>query len=122
MIQENANHLPSYQSALIAVLLPLLLLLLPLLLLFVQIGFPLQYNQYPLRRVFWNIGFMAQAIIHKILPFLISPPLFLMIQDPKMSYSRILEATERSRKLVLVLGAVFAAAAAWLLRRLVAQI
>lgn len=92
--------------------------LLPLLLI-LQIGFPLQYNQYPIRRFFWNIGFIAQAIIHKVLPFLISPPLFLMIQDPKMSYSKILAATERSRQLVNVLGVLLAVAVAWLVRRFV---
>lgn len=26
-----------------------------------QIGFPLQYNQYPLLRALWNIRFMAQV-------------------------------------------------------------
>eukprot|EP00775_Hariotina_reticulata_P000352 gene352-585_t len=48
----------------------------------VQIGYPLQYNQYPLLRALWNIRFLAQVAANKLLPFLISPPLFLMIQDP----------------------------------------
>lgn len=88
-------------------------------LLLLQIGFPLQYNQYPILRFFWNIRFISQVLAHKLLPFLISPPLFIMIQDPNQSYSRILAATERSRKLVLLLGVALAAAVAWLIPQLV---
>jgi hypothetical protein len=82
-----------------------------------QIGFPLQYNQYPLLRALWNIRFLAQVVAHKVLPFLISPPLFLMIQDPQQSYSSVLAATERSRRILYVLVAALVAGAAWLLQK-----
>jgi hypothetical protein len=81
-----------------------------------QIGFPLQYNQYPLLRTLWNIRFMAQVLAHKVLPALVSPPLFLMIQDPAQSYSSVLAATERSRAMLAVLAAALVAALAWLVR------
>lgn len=84
----------------------------------VQIGFPLQYNQYPLLRALWNIRFMAQVLAHKLLPFLVSPPLFLMIQDPQQSYSSVLAATERSRRVLYVLAAALVAGIAWLLQKL----
>jgi hypothetical protein len=83
-----------------------------------QIGFPLQYNQYPLLRALWNVRFLAQVLAHKLLPFLISPPLFLMIQDPSQSYSSVLAATERSRNVLYVLVAGLVAGLAWLLQKL----
>lgn len=83
-----------------------------------QIGFPLQYNQYPLLRALWNIRFLAQVVAHKLLPFLISPPLFLMIQDPQQSYSSVLAATERSRRMLYVIAAALVAGVAWLLQKL----
>jgi hypothetical protein len=82
-----------------------------------QIGFPLQYNQYPLLRALWNVRFLAQVLAHKLLPFLVSPPLFLMIQDPKQSYSSVLAATERSRQVLYVLAAALVAGVAWLLQK-----
>jgi hypothetical protein len=82
-----------------------------------QIGFPLQYNQYPLLRVLWSMRFLAQVLAHKLLPFLVSPPLFLMIQDPQQSYSSVLAATERSRQVLYVLAAALVAGAAWLLQK-----
>jgi hypothetical protein len=91
----------------------------PLLLLCaIQIGFPLQYNQYPVLRVFWNLRFLAQVLAHKVLPFLVSPPLFLMIQDPQKSYSSVLAATEHSRRVLYVLAAALVAGVAWLLQKL----
>lgn len=83
-----------------------------------QIGFPLQYNQYPLLRALWNIRFLAQVVAHKLLPFLISPPLFLMIQDPQQSYSSVLAATERSRRVLYIIAAALVAGVAWLLQKL----
>lgn len=84
-----------------------------------QIGFPLQYNQYPLLRALWNIRFLAQVVAHKVLPFLISPPLFLMIQDPQQSYSSVLAATERSRAILYALVAALVAGVGWLLQKFV---
>lgn len=60
-------------------------------------------------------------VVHKVLPFLVSPPLFLMIQDPAQSYSSILKATQRSRNVLYVLAAALAAGVAWLLRGLLAR-
>lgn len=82
-----------------------------------QIGFPLQYNQYPLLRALWNIRFLATVVANKVLPFLVSPPLFLMIQDPQQSYSSVLAATERSRRVLYVLAAALVAGIAWLLQK-----
>lgn len=60
----------------------------------------------------------AQVLAHKLLPFLVSPPLFLMIQDPQQSYSSVLAATERSRRVLYVLAAALVAGVAWLLQKL----
>lgn len=82
-----------------------------------QIGFPLQYNQYPFLRMLWNIRFLAQVLANKVLPFLVAPPLFLMIQDPQKSYSSVLAATEHSRRVLYVLAGALVAGLAWLLQQ-----
>ncbi|KAF8067186.1 Kmo [Scenedesmus sp. PABB004] len=88
----------------------------------VQVGFPLQYNQFPVRRVLWNLGFLAQVVLHKVLPFLVSPPLFIMVQDPARSYSSVLAATQRSRAAAAALGAAALAALAALAARVLPRL
>eukprot|EP00882_Tetradesmus_deserticola_P005981 GHRQ01006298.1.p1 GENE.GHRQ01006298.1~~GHRQ01006298.1.p1 ORF type:complete len:342 (+),score=172.70 GHRQ01006298.1:94-1026(+) len=88
----------------------------------VQTGYPLQYNQYPLLSVMWNLRFIAHALVHKLLPSLISPPLFLMIQDPAQRYSSVLQATERSKKVLAGMGVLLAAGFAVLLQKLLPQL
>jgi hypothetical protein len=95
-----------------------LLLLLPTL----QTGYPLQYNQYPLLRAVWNFRFIAHVLVHKLLPFMISPPLFLMIQDPSRRYSSVLQDNERSKKLLAGLGVLLVAAVAVLLQKLLPRL
>lgn len=82
-----------------------------------QIGYPLQYNQRPLLRSLWMAGFLAHMVAHKLLPFLISAPLFILIQDPAQRYSAILAATQRSRAVLAGLGGMLVAGVAWLLLR-----
>jgi hypothetical protein len=87
-----------------------------------QTGYPLQYNQYPLLRAVWNSRFIAHVLVHKLLPFLISPPLFLMIQDPSRPYSSVLRDTERSKKVLAGLGVLLVAAVAVLLQKLLPRL
>jgi hypothetical protein len=94
----------------------------PLSFLWLQTGYPLQYNQYPLLRAVWNICFIAHILVHKLLPSLISPPLLLMIQDPARPYSSVLEATERSKTVLAGIGVLLVAAVAVLLQKLLPKL
>lgn len=82
----------------------------------------MQYNQYPLLRAVWNMRFIAHALLHKLLPFLVSPPLFLMIQDPAHSYSNVLKATERSKTVLAGLGVLLVGLVAVLLQKLLPKL
>lgn len=58
--------------------------------------------------------------LHKLLPFLVPPPLFTMVQDPSFSYSKALQLTQQARSripvIVAVLVALLAVVAAKVLR------
>jgi hypothetical protein len=92
----------------------------------VQVGYPLQYNQRPLLRTLWTAGFLAQMLLHKVAPWLVSAPLFILVQDPSMRYRDVLAATQRSRAVVSAIAAglvgILIAVAARALPRVIAAI
>ncbi|MGB3653343.1 MAG: NAD(P)/FAD-dependent oxidoreductase [Rivularia sp. (in: cyanobacteria)] len=65
-----------------------------------QVGYPWQYNQAPIRKKLWNLNFLLRLSLSKILPFLISPPAFFMIQNHQLSYSEILNKAERTTRIL----------------------
>ena len=62
----------------------------------VQIGYPWQYNQAPLRKQLWKINFLVRFLLNRFLPFLFSPHSILMIQNYELSYSEILAKSNRT--------------------------
>jgi hypothetical protein len=52
-----------------------------------QIGFPLQYfNDW--RRKVWSFVFLSQLLVSKVLPWLMPPPAFMMVQDFRLGTRR----------------------------------
>ncbi|MGF1674521.1 MAG: FAD-dependent oxidoreductase [Rivularia sp. (in: cyanobacteria)] len=73
-----------------------------------QVGYPWQYNQAPIRKKLWNINFLVRLSLSKILPFLFSPPAFFLIQNHQLSYQEILTKTERTTRILyaIIIGVV----------------
>ncbi len=71
-----------------------------------QVGYPWQYNQAPIRKKLWNINFLLRLSLSKILPFLITPPAFFLIQNHQLSYSEILKKVERTTRILYVMLAI----------------
>jgi 2-polyprenyl-6-methoxyphenol hydroxylase-like FAD-dependent oxidoreductase len=64
-----------------------------------QIGYPLQYNQYKYLKLLWTVKFSLQLLLSKAFPFLgFTKPSFLDIQNPKRRYRDILAQTEKMAK------------------------
>lgn len=63
-----------------------------------QFAFPYQYNQDALGKNLWMVNFAIRIGLNKLMPFLFSPPAFMMVQDPSLSYSQILECSEQTTK------------------------
>ena len=78
-----------------------------------QVGYPLQYNQYPWRRKVWTLQFTIQLVLSKVLPFLVTPPIFMRIQDGSKSYGKIWEDAQKTTKVLQGLAAVFVAVVGW---------
>lgn len=72
----------------------------------VQIGYPWQYNQAPLRSKLWNINFLFRLLLSKLLPFIFSPPAFFLIQNSQLSYKEIWVMVQRTTKYLYVLGII----------------
>ena len=72
-----------------------------------QIAFPWQYNQSPFRRWLWNINFFLRLLLSKLLPYVFSPPAFLLIQNYQLSYHEILVKAKRTSQVLYVLGVMF---------------
>jgi len=68
-----------------------------------QIGYPWQYNQAPIRKKLWNINFLMRLSLSKLLPFAFSPPAFFMIQNHQLSYQEILAKAERTTRILYVI-------------------
>ncbi len=62
----------------------------------VQTGFPWQYNQDLLRRKLWNINFFIRLILSRILPFIFSPPSFIMVQNHQLRYQEIWKRSQQT--------------------------
>ena len=54
-----------------------------------QFGFPYQYKQSHLKEKLFYLNFGVRLLLSRVLPFLISPPAFLMVQNHKLSYSEV---------------------------------
>ncbi|MBV6625601.1 MAG: FAD-dependent monooxygenase [Rivularia sp. (in: Bacteria)] len=68
-----------------------------------QVGYPWQYNQAPLRKKLWNVNFLLRLALSKILPFAFSPPAFFLVQNHQLSYSEILAKAERTTRILYVI-------------------
>ncbi|BAY86322.1 hypothetical protein NIES267_58280 [Calothrix parasitica NIES-267] len=86
-----SEALPLYESSRIADTKALIRLM--------QIGYPWQYNQAPIRKKLWSINFLLRLSLSKILPFLFSPPAFFLVQNHQLSYNEILMKAERTTRI-----------------------
>ena len=69
--------LPLYESSRIADTKALIRLM--------QIGYPWQYNQAPIRKKLWSLNFLFRLALSKLLPFIFSPPAFFLVQNHQLS-------------------------------------
>ncbi|NET57706.1 MAG: FAD-dependent monooxygenase [Symploca sp. SIO2E6] len=70
----------------------------------VQISYPWQYNQDPLRKRLWSLNFFLRLLLSRGLPFLFNPHSFLLIQNHQLSYSEILAKSNRTTQVLGILG------------------
>ncbi|BAZ09225.1 hypothetical protein NIES4071_10320 [Calothrix sp. NIES-4071] len=99
--QSNDNisqALPLYESLRSKDLKPLIRL--------AQTAFPWQYNQAPLSRKLWNVNFFLRLLLNRVLPFIFSPPAFLLIQNYQLSYQEIWVKAQRTTKILYALGII----------------
>lgn len=82
-----------------------------------QVGYTLQYKQYKLRERFFFVGLILQLLLSKVLPWLVQPPIAMLVQDPARSYSDIWAGAERTAAVVRVMAAAAAAGVAVLVGR-----
>ncbi|AFY52765.1 2-polyprenyl-6-methoxyphenol hydroxylase-like oxidoreductase [Rivularia sp. PCC 7116] len=73
-----------------------------------QVGYPWQYNQAPLRKKLWSVNFLLRLALSKLLPFAFSPPAFFLVQNHQLSYSEILAKAERTTRIlhIIIIGIV----------------
>ncbi len=82
----------------------------------VQTVFPYQYNQSPWRMKMWVIRFLLQHTLHKLLPWFINKPAFLLVQNHQLAYSRILRQKTNTDRVFVWLPLLLLAAVILLLR------
>jgi 2-polyprenyl-6-methoxyphenol hydroxylase-like FAD-dependent oxidoreductase len=70
----------------------------------VQISYPWQYNQAPFQKRLWSLNFFLRFVLSRIFPFLFNPHSFLLIQNHELSYSKILELSNRTTQVLFILG------------------
>lgn len=70
----------------------------------VRFAYPYQYNQDPIAKKFWSINFILRLSLSKIIPFLISPPAFFLIQNHQLSYKEILHKVQTTSRYLYLLG------------------
>jgi len=63
-----------------------------------QISYPWQYNQAPLRKKLWSVNFFIRFLLSRFLPGWFAPHSFLLIQNHALTYSEILEASNRTTR------------------------
>lgn len=101
--QENlAQALPRYQN--------LRQLDIKALIRLVQISYPWQYNQDPLQKKLWSLNFFVRLILNRLFPFIFNAHSFLLIQNHELSYSEILAKSNRTTRILFIMGglAIFA--------------
>ncbi|RQH45935.1 FAD-dependent monooxygenase [Okeania hirsuta] len=69
-----------------------------------QTAFPWQYNQNIPRKRLWTINFFIRLLLSRILPFIFSPPAFMMIQNHQLSYGEIWAMAQRTTIYIYVFG------------------
>lgn len=62
----------------------------------VQICYPWQYNQAPLRQKLWSVNFFGRFLLNRLFPFLFNPHSFLLIQNHQLSYAEILAKSNQT--------------------------
>lgn len=72
----------------------------------VQISYPWQYNQDPLRTKLWSVNFFIRLLLSRFLPFIFSPHSFVLIQNHNLSYSEILAKSNRNTTILLTLNSL----------------
>jgi hypothetical protein len=88
----------------------------------VQMGYPWQYSNHSgLPKALWMLRFAALSKLSQLLPWLLSPPVYEMVQDSRLSYGTILRrAKQTKRRLAALLAALGAGVLAAALRALAA--
>lgn len=87
---DFAEALPSFQKARLPDVKALIRLM--------QVGYPLQYNQYKFLKMLWTIKFSLQMLVAKLLPKIFYRPGILDIQNSKLRYRDILARVESNAK------------------------
>ncbi|MGB3508234.1 MAG: NAD(P)/FAD-dependent oxidoreductase [Microcoleaceae cyanobacterium] len=90
-----SDALPLYESLRSSDIQPLICL--------AQTAFPWQYNQDIPRKRLWSINFFVRLLLSRILPFIFSPPAFILIQNHQLSYQEIWSMAEKNTKIIYVL-------------------
>ncbi len=68
----------------------------------VQISYPWQYNQDPLQKRLWSLNFFLRFLLSRVFPFLFNPHSFLLIQNHELSYSEILNKSNRTTQAIFI--------------------
>lgn len=92
------SALPLYESLRLPDVKPLIRL--------AQTAFPWQYNQAPVSRWLWNVNFFVRILLSRLLPFIFTPPAFLLIQNHQLSYQEIWDKAQRTTKSLYVLSLI----------------
>ena len=69
----------------------------------VQFSYPWQYNQDLFQKQLWSINFFLRFLLSRLFPFLFNPHAFLLIQNYQLSYSEILEKSNRKTRYIFIL-------------------
>ncbi len=68
----------------------------------VQISYPWQYNQDPLQKRLWSLNFFLRFLLNRLFPCLFDPHSFLLIQNHELSYSEILNKSNRTTQAIFI--------------------
>lgn len=71
-----------------------------------QTAFPWQYNQDILGKRLWSINFLLRLLLSRILPFIFTPPAFMLIQNHQLSYREIWSMAQRTTIYIYLFGIV----------------
>ena len=69
----------------------------------VQFSYPWQYNQDPFQKRLWSINFFLRFLLSRVFPFLFNPHSFLLIQNHELSYSEILNKSNKTTQYIFIL-------------------